>query len=262
MRGDLRFASAAWGASLRQAMARRAAFLVAAGFMLLNNLLWLSFWAVFFARFESVGGWELRDLALVYAIAATGFGLAVVFGGGILDIAPGVAEGRLDTWLLRSRPVFLQAAVSRMRLPGFGDMATGVLLVVLSGNASPGRLLAFAVMSVVAAVVFASFWTLCHAAAFWLGRAEEMAQQGVNAIVTFSLYPSSLFGGWTRVLLHVVVPAGLVSWLPAELVMRWDWGRAALLAGGVSALLAVTALIWRAGLARYESGNLVHSGQD
>ena len=48
-----------------------------------------------------------------------------------------------------------------------------------------------------------------------------------SAVVTFSLYPSSLFGGWTRVLLHVVVPAGLVSWMPAELVTRWHWGQAA-----------------------------------
>lgn len=260
IRSDLGFAVASWGANLRTAMEYRVAFVVQAGFMLVNNLIFLAFWAVFFAKFPQVRGWKLADMALLYAVATVGFGLAVVFMGGFLRLAPRIATGQIDTWLLRSRPVLLQAGTSQMQLPGFGDIASGILLLFLSGNTQPERLVAFVIMSVAAAVVTVSFGILCNSLAFFFGRADEVARQGFFALITFALYPPGLFRGWARVLLYVVVPAGLMSYTPATLVRSWSWSGAGLLLLGIAALVGVTNLVWRAGLRRYESGNLTQGG--
>jgi len=75
----------------------------------------------------------------------------------------------------------------------------------------------------------------------------------------FSLYPPALFGGWVRVVLFVVIPAGLMSWIPTELVRAWSWPDAGLLVAGTSAFAGLAALAWRRGLARYESGNLTQA---
>lgn len=257
---DMRFAAASWGAGLRTAMEYRGAFLLQAGFMLLNNLIFLSFWAIFFSRFPAVAGWELPDVALLFATSATGFGLAVILMGGFHKMSSRIARGDLDTWLVRSRPVLLQACTSDMVISGFGDVASGILMVALSGKATPARVGVFVLMVFVSATVATSFGVLCNSAAFFLGRADDLAWQSYYALLTFSLYPPGLFGGWARVVLYVIIPAGLLSYLPASLVREWDTRTALLLLLGVAALVAVAGLAWRAGLRRYESGNLTQAG--
>lgn len=257
-----RFVAACWAASLRSAMEYRSSFLLQSVFMLANNLFYLAFWALFFARFQGLAGWTLRDQALLYGIVATGFGLASVFAGGTLDLAARIASGGLDTWLLRSRPALVQAAIARMRLSGFGDIATGPILLVATGNVSATRVAAFVFASLLVSIGFASFWTLCNCTAFWMGHAEDVAMQGTNAALTFALHPERLFGPATRALLYVIVPAGILGWLPADLVRSWTWREAGLLVAGTSGLVLAALLAWTSGLRRYEGGNLTQGAMD
>jgi ABC-2 type transport system permease protein len=66
-----------------------------------------------------------------------------------------------------------------------------------------------------------------------------------------------MFQGWMRVLLFTAIPAGFISHVPVELLRSFDPTLFVALAG-VAALSAVLAMIvFRIGLRRYESGNLV-----
>jgi ABC-2 type transport system permease protein len=252
-----RFILAAWSASLRAALEYRAAFLAQAGFMALNNLLFLAFWGVFFGRFRDVNGWDLSGVARLFAIAATAFGLAVVLAGGLLSLSRRITTGGLDTWLLRPAPVFAQAATSQARVSGMGDIVSGVLLMLVAAEPTPRVLATYVLMSVTGAIALAAFVALLSSLAFVSRGSEEVPMHGLNAVITFALYPPGLFGGVARVVLYVLVPAGLVSHAPTELLHAWSWGKALALWGGVAALVGLAALAWRAGLARYESGNLV-----
>ena len=56
--------------------------------------------------------------------------------------------------------------------------------------------------------------------------------------------------------LYTVIPAAFVATVPAQLIIRFDVRRAAIL-GGVGATFAVTALtVFNAGLRRYASGSV------
>ncbi|MFN7971399.1 MAG: ABC-2 family transporter protein [Acidobacteriota bacterium] len=254
-----RYVAASWGASLRAAMEYRGAFLMQALFMVANNFIFLAFWGVFFRRFQTVRGWRIEDMALLYGVSASGFGLAVVLMGGCLDIARRISSGGLDTWLLRSRSVFVQAGTSQMRLSGFGDLASGVILFAASGPLRPSRIALYAAMTIVSATVMVAFVTICHSASFYIGRAEDLANQGMYALITFALYPSGLFVGPSRFVLYVLIPAGLMSYTPANLLRHFSWSEAALLGAGVAALATAAALAWTIGLRRYESGNLTQN---
>lgn len=259
MKHTARWLCSTWAANLRSALEYRTSFLVQAAFMAANNFLFLAFWAVFFHRFPRVAGWGMADVALLFAVVATAFGLGVILFGGCLDLARRIADGRLDTWLLRPRPVFLQAGASRMGVAGWGDVTSGIVLLFLSGNGEPRRLAAFVAMTLLSLVGFVAFATACNAVAFFAGRAEALAEQGVHSMLAFTCYPPGLFGGWSKLLLYVVLPAGLVGWAPAGVVREWSWPNALAVAGGVAALAGATAVAWRVGLARYESGNLTQA---
>jgi ABC-2 type transport system permease protein len=256
MTSTVRWLLAAWGANLRSALEYRASFLVQASFMLVNNLTFLAFWAVLFARFERIGGWTLQDVALCYGIGAMGFGLTAVLFGGSFELAGLVARGGVDNWLLRSRPSLLQALVARTRISGFGDLATGPLLLILTKTWEPHRLAWFAVGSITACLVITSFLVLLGSAAFWAGQADDLAMTGLNALLSFGFYPPGIFGGVTRLVLYVLVPSGLMTWLPVSLMRSFDLRDAAGLVAGVAAFVMAASLAWRHGLRRYESGNL------
>ena len=66
-----------------------------------------------------------------------------------------------------------------------------------------------------------------------------------------------MFHGWIRVLIFTVIPAGFISHVPVELMRSFD---PLLLAGLLGATLlscSLAVIVFRAGLRRYESGNLV-----
>src|SRR5262245_62973044 len=97
----LRFAAALVATNLRQSLALRGAFWLQAAFMVGNNLIFFTTWWIFFRRFDDVGGWHLADLATLFGTVAAGFGLCVVFAGGVRELARVIADGDLDALLLQ-----------------------------------------------------------------------------------------------------------------------------------------------------------------
>jgi len=102
---------------------------------------------------------------------------------------------------------------------------------------------------------------MAHSLAFWLGDAEGLAQELWGALINFSTYPTVIFKGAVKVLLFTVLPAGFIAYVPVELLrqFRWSWLGGVL---GFAALMVVdSTAMFRAGLRRYESGNLIAARQ-
>ena len=73
-------------------------------------------------------------------------------------------------------------------------------------------------------VLFLAVLVLANSAAFWLGNANMLAAQVTNAVLTFSLYPITLFDGTAKFLLFTVLPAAFIGAIPAEFVRSFSWG--------------------------------------
>jgi len=253
----LRFAAALVATNLRQSLALRGAFWLQAAFMTANNLIFFTTWWIFFRRFQDIGGWRLEDLATLFGVVAAGFGLCVVFAGGIRELARAIADGDLDSLLLQPKPVLLQAAAARSLASGWGDLVTGLGLLWVVGALRPAALPWAAIAVVSSACVFAASGILFHSAAFWLGRIEHLARQAWEFAVTFSTYPRPLFSGGVALLLYTVIPAGFIGFLPVEVVRRPRPALACVVLAAALAWLALAVFVFRCGLRRYESGNRV-----
>jgi ABC-2 type transport system permease protein len=91
--------------------------------------------------------------------------------------------------------------------------------------------------------------------AFWLGPVETFARQLMEFVITFSIYPHTIYPFYLRVVLFTAIPAGFVSFLPVTVLQKFDAITLLqiLAAAVVYAFLAVK--IFYLGLRRYESGN-------
>jgi len=102
-----------------------------------------------------------------------------------------------------------------------------------------------------------SFAVLVGSLTFWVGNADNLATQAINALVTFGMYPIEIFPGTVQLLLYTLIPAAFVGSLPAGLLSDFRWERLLLLLAFAAGLAGLARWVFQRGLRRYESGNLV-----
>src|SRR4029453_3104075 len=134
----IRFAAALLATNLKASLILRGAFTMQVVFMALNNLTFFVFWWVLMRRVPDIRGWRLADIELLFGMVAVAVGLAITVAGGVGDLGQFIEEGGLDTLLVQPPPVLLHAVGMRSQSSGFGDMGSGVILIVMSGLVSWG----------------------------------------------------------------------------------------------------------------------------
>lgn len=256
---ELRFLTALWQANLQAAMEYRAAFLTQVVGMIVNNGLYFLFWIIFFERFEQVGGWGLREMVMLFAIAASSFGLGVYLFGNVISLSEVVAEGKLDYYLALPRPVLGHVLASRSVASGLGDFGYGLVSFCLAGQFTLEGLTIYLVGVICGVAVFVGFLVLIHSLVFWIGGATQLGQQALSALITFATYPLTLFDGTAKLLLFTVMPAALMGSLQVELVRSFSWAQLGGLLAGALSFLTLATLVFHHGLRRYESGSAINT---
>lgn len=242
-----------WNAHLEY----RGAFLSQLVAMLLNNLMWVAFWTLFFTRFPVLRGWTIDDVVTLWAIAATGFGLAHAIYGNALQLAPLITQGQLDVWMLYPRMLLPHLLLGRMSATSWGDLLFGYGIYLGLVRPDLIHFIWFVGLTTAVAALFVGFSVLTGSLSFYLGNASALSEQWRFAMLTFSTYPGTLFEGGIKLLLYTLIPAGFVTYLPIAALRSLSWVDAALTFGGAFAVLGAGIAVFYHGLRRYESGNLM-----
>lgn len=234
----------------------RNAFYIEAGGMFLNNIIWLVFWLYFFKRFPAVPTWDSKDIATLWAISTSGFGLAFVLFGNARTLASVIAKGELDAWMLYPRRLLPHFILGKMKASAFGDLVFGLLMYLIFVKPDFVHLSLFSILTVSVAVLFLSFTILIGSLSFFLGNAESLANNSEIAMICFSTYPSPLFQGRVRILLCTLIPALFVSYFPIEALRKLSPLDTLYALVGAIAFFLIAIAVFYQGLRRYESGNL------
>jgi len=254
---EIKFLLAVWLANLQSAMEYRVSFIMQALGMMFNNFIYFVIWMIFFNRFNEVRGWGLNDMYVTYGVIAGSFGLVSVFFGNSFFLGDIINNGRLDYYLSLPRPVLLHTVASRMISSGAGDITYGLLSYLLSGRITLDGFVRYILAVLLAAIVFASFLILVNSVAFWAGMISSLTNMMVNAIVTFGIYPITLFDNYAKLILFTIIPAALMGAIPAEFINQFTWQTLVQLLSGAVIFLLLAISVFRAGLKRYESGSAI-----
>ncbi len=243
--------------NLASAMEYRRSFIFQVAFMVANDFLLLFFWWLIFGKVHDIGGWTFADVITMHAALATSYGLSVSLFGNVNRLARIIAEGQLDYYLLLPRNPLVHALVSRSDISGLGDVAFGLAAVCLFTPITWGRLALFVVVSIASCAVYTSFSVITGSIAFFIGNAQTISMQLHGALVTLGGYPGSIFKGLVRAILYSVIPVGFVVYAPVSLMRSFSLLGLAGFLGFTGAIVWAAHTVFRAGLNRYESGNLV-----
>lgn len=242
-----------WNAQLEY----RGAFLSQMVAMLLNNLMWVAFWVLFFTRFPVLRGWTVEDIVTLWAIASAGFGLAHAIYGNALRLAALITQGQLDVWMLYPRLLLPHLLLGQMNATSWGDLLFGYGAYIGFVHPDVIHFIWFVGLTVSVAALFVGFSVVTGSLSFYLGNASVLGEQWRFAMLTFSTYPGTLFEGGIKIVLYTLIPAGFVTYLPIEALRSLSQIHAAWTVFGSLMILGIGIAVFYHGLRRYESGNLI-----
>jgi ABC-2 type transport system permease protein len=254
---ELKFLLAVWQANLQSVMEYRISFITQVVGMMLNNFIYFAIWIIFFDRFKEVRGWGINDMYITFGVLASSFGLVSLLFGNAFVLGDIINNGRLDYYLSLPRPVLLHAVSSRMISSGMGDLTYGFISYSLSGQFTWDGFIRFILATLLAATVFAAFLILVNSIAFWAGIVTSLSNLMLNAMITFGIYPITLFDNYAKLILFTIIPAALMGALPGEFVRAFTWQTLAQLLLGAMIFLGLAITVFRLGLKRYESGSAI-----
>lgn len=224
-----------------------------------------------FSHTDSLGGWGPNEMLTVMGIhLLVGGALGVVIQPSMRRLIVDVREGTLDYTLTKPADAQFLVSVSQLQVWRLVDVGIGIAVVVvaitrqtasgeiglspdtLAGEISGG---AFVVALLAGGAIVYSFYLMMASLSFWFLRIE-------NILVIFEFtyqtgrWPIGIFPGWLRFVLTFLIPIAFAITVPAEaLVGRITPGRLASAVTVALLLLAVSRLVWRAGLRHYSGAS-------
>lgn len=246
------------GTSMKASISLRWNFFFEMFLMMFNNLIFFSMWWIFFLQFNDIAGWQLRDMAALMAIGTGAYGLRQICFGGVKSLARNIVSGGLDPFMTQPKNLLIHIIGARSMPKGWGHLCTSLLLIYLAGLTDAYTLGVIFISIICGCIVFASMSIISHSLAFWLGPIETLAQKYCDSLFLFALYPSNIYSDILRFMMFTVLPAGLISYLPVELVREFSWLHLGGVVGGALFLWCLAFAIFYSGLRRYESGNQVN----
>lgn len=244
--------------SIRAQLAYRATFAMKTiGHLLVTGIEFFGIWALF-SRFGSLGGWTLREVALLYGMIDVAFAFADALGRGFERMGRLLKAGDFDRMLLRPRSVVLQLLGYELQLMRVGRLAQGLIVLGWAAGAiawTPGTLALLVVSIVATTCLFLGIVILQATSAFWTIETLEVWNAFTYGGNYAAQYPMSIYRRWFQRFFTAVIPLALASYYPARAILGRDdldlLHALAPLAG--FAFLAVTLGVFRLGVRHHAS---------
>ena len=252
------------GISFRSQMQYRASFvMMSMGSFLITGIEFLGLWALF-ARFGSLRGWALPEVALFYGMVNLAFAIAEATARGFDTFDRMVKSGDFDRLLLRPRSTTLQLAGQELQLLRIGRFAQGMVVLLWAASAleivwTPAKI-AFTVAAIIGgACIFAGLFVLQATLAFWTTETLEIMNTVTYGGVETAQYPLVIYRPWFRRFFTFVVPLACINYFPALAIL----GRADPLGTPVffqwmaplvgMGFLVLALQVWKIGVRHYRS---------
>ncbi len=248
------FFSALLKTSIRSSISLRAAFALESIVMILNNLIFLLMWWIFFRQFNHVNGWTFQDMVALTIITTGAFGLLRICFGGTKYFATMIVQGELDPFMTQPQNLLIHLLGSRSVSRGWGHLMTCAILIPLGEfplSAFPVLLLAM----VCGALVFCAFNVIVQSLVFWLGDVAGLTKKYCDSLFIFCMYPTHIYRGVLQIIMYTLIPAGVIGTIPVELLHDFSWIRLGILLGSTLVFCLLAMWVFDRGLKRYESGN-------
>jgi ABC-2 type transport system permease protein len=219
--------------------------------MIFNDGFWIAFWAVMMNEVETIRGWDLSQILVLFAVFAGALGLVAGVFAGVRELGRMQRRGDYDVLLSQPRAVLPRVLTSHVTPMLFGDLIFGPILLALVVGWDPVAYAKYAAAVLVASVLILGFLIIVGSSVFWLRR-EEFSDTLFMISTVLGMYPATIFGGPAKFIVYAVIPTAFMTTLPAQYVTGASWTVLAQSAAVAALCMALGVAIFQIGLSQYQ----------
>ncbi len=240
--------------NIKISLSRRLAFIISLITVTLIQTAFIASWKSFFNTYESVAGWEFKDMLLSYGSTAMSIGLAEMLFFGLRDLSKIVETGQLDVFLIQPKHIIIKVALSKSHFPALGEILVGLGFVVYSGYlfVHPFQ---FLIIFFLGTIFVFSIYIYLGCLSFFTDGASELVKDLRTAVLITAGQPNSAYSGILRFVTLSFLPVAYWSFFPVEYIRTGNIKFLFFSCTGTFLFLFISIWIFNQGLKRYESGS-------
>ena len=219
-----------------------------------NPLLTLT---VVYTQTDNLAGWASQELVALLGVYFIVLGaISMVVAPSLQQFMENIVTGNLDYTLTKPADAQVLVSISEVRIWRVIDLVLGivVLAIALSQMAADVGLLQallFGLTLLIGAGIVYSVWIMLATMAFWFIRVENILQV-FWALFVAGRWPVTIYPGWLRWALTLLVPVAFAVTVPAEAIAgRLDVTNIVTALVMCAVLLTFSRWFWKQGLRHY-----------
>lgn len=211
--------------SMRGQLQYRASFVMLAfGNLFASVIEFVGIWALF-ARFGSLRGWQLSEIALFYGMVGMAFAIAEGAARGFDTFGNMVKAGDFDRLLLRPRSTAFQVAAQELQLMRFGrllqaSVVLGWAITQLPSAQTLSSLLLIALAIAGGTCLFYGLEVLQATLSFWTVEGLEIMNTVTYGGTETAQYPLSIYPQWMQKFFTFIIPLACINYLPSRVLLH------------------------------------------
>ena len=239
-------------------MENKVTFITNILFMILNNASFILQWVILFSLKEEIGGYTIKEVVLLWGIASGTFGVAHIVFNKAFEMSDLIINGKLDTFLVQPKNVFLSVITSETRISAIGDLIYGYICLFIYGISIKNFLL-YTLFLITGGIIVSAFASILGSLSFWIVRGDIICDSMTNMMLNFATYPGTIFKDGVRILFYTIIPLGISNYMPVDTIIKFNIGNLAIVIIFTIFITIMAFTIFYKGLKRYSSSNLMTS---
>ncbi len=242
--------------ALMREMLNKVSFITNILFMILNNSAMVVQWIVLFSLKPEFGGYSLKQVLLLWAMAAGCYGVSRFFFKRAFSLSDTIVSGKLDAFIVQPKSVLLSAITSEVEVSALGDMLFAIIFYFVYGFTIKGLILHI-FFCIIGGLVKTAISVILNSLSFWFGNADLIADVGNGLMINFATYPDGIFKGIVKWALFTIIPLGITAYLPVKTIISFNPIFFAIIISVALLLITFAIVLFNLGLKRYSSSNLM-----
>ena len=242
--------------ALMREMLNKTTFITNIVFMILNNSSFIIQWIILFSLKDSMGGYTLKKVLLLWGIAASTYGIAHFFFKKAFYLSDTINTGKLDSYIVQPKNILLSAITTDIEPSAIGDIIYGYIMLIVYGI-NIYNLILFTLFAICGGLIITSVSVIFNSLSFWFQKSDIIAETGNNLIVNFATYPDSIFKGATKLLLYTIVPVGFSTYIPVRILTEFNIHLLLVVLIVTILFILLAFKTFYTGLKKYSSSNLM-----
>ena len=242
--------------SIMRELLNKASFLSSIFFMILNNSCMVAQWVVLFSIKDDFGGYGLKEIILLWGLAAGTYGVAHAFFNESFHLSDIIVKGKLDAYIVQPKNILIGAITSQIVPSAFGDLIFAYIACLIY-SFSIKVILLFTLFIITGGFILVSLAIILNSLSFWFRNTDLIADTGTSAVIFFATYPEGIFHGLTKWLLFTIIPVGIANYIPTRIIINYNFELLVINVIACIFFIAFAFIIFYQGLKRYSSGNLM-----